>query len=93
MSSSNTAESIQQSSTEQALPPNRHQPGRRDEAPGNIVSTDRSQLPESFGRMSLENSETSYVESAHWSAILDGVNLLLVLTLIQALFEELTRSL
>jgi hypothetical protein len=32
-----------------------------------------SRLANSFGRLSLENAETSYVESAHWSAILDEV--------------------
>jgi hypothetical protein len=37
------------------------------------ATEDSSQLSESFGRFSLENSETSYVESAHWTAVLDGV--------------------
>lgn len=32
-----------------------------------------ARLPDTFGRISLENAETSYVGSAHWIAILDGV--------------------
>ncbi len=32
-----------------------------------------SELVNSFGRIKLTNDETSYVESAHWTAILDGV--------------------
>jgi hypothetical protein len=36
-------------------------------------SEDVSQLASSFGRMSIKNSEVRYVESAHWTAILDGV--------------------
>lgn len=32
-----------------------------------------SQLHKSFGRISLENTETNYVEGSHWTAILDGV--------------------
>ncbi|KAK9244839.1 fungal-specific transcription factor domain-containing protein [Lipomyces tetrasporus] len=40
---------------------------------GNALPQDPSQLSDSFGRISLENSETSYVESAHWTAILDGI--------------------
>ena len=41
-------------------------------------SDDVSQLAGSFGRIGIENAEISYVEGAHWTAILDGV---LVLTL------------
>lgn len=33
----------------------------------------QNRLPDTFGRISLENAETSYVGSAHWIAILDGV--------------------
>ncbi|RHZ52753.1 hypothetical protein CDV55_103994 [Aspergillus turcosus] len=36
-------------------------------------SADASQLPMSFGRISLENEETNYVEGSHWTAILDGI--------------------
>jgi hypothetical protein len=32
-----------------------------------------SRLLDTFGRISLENAETSYVGSGHWVAILDGV--------------------
>lgn len=44
------------------------------QAPPTIFDTD-SQTPfsDTFGRMSLENAETSYVGSVHWMAILDGV--------------------
>lgn len=35
---------------------------------------DQTQLSNTFGRISLENAETSYVGSAHWAAILDGVS-------------------
>lgn len=38
-----------------------------------VSETAESQLSDSFGRISLENAETTYVESAHWTAILDGV--------------------
>ncbi|RHZ67175.1 fungal specific transcription factor domain-containing protein [Aspergillus thermomutatus] len=34
---------------------------------------DASQLPSTFGRISLENEETNYVEGSHWTAILDGI--------------------
>lgn len=30
-------------------------------------------LTETFGRITLENAEAKYVDSTHWSAILDGV--------------------
>lgn len=43
------------------------------EVDGNMLPQDPSLLSDSFGRISLENAETSYVESAHWTAILDGV--------------------
>ena len=35
--------------------------------------THMSQLGGSFGRMSLENDETKYVEASHWTAIVDRV--------------------
>jgi hypothetical protein len=41
-------------------------------SPGDI-SKDPSQLSSTFGRISITNSEINYVESAHWTAILDGV--------------------
>ncbi|PVH70209.1 hypothetical protein DL98DRAFT_661284 [Cadophora sp. DSE1049] len=31
------------------------------------------QIMDTFGRISLENSETSYVDGGHWKAILDGI--------------------
>jgi hypothetical protein len=34
-------------------------------------------LTDSFGRISLEESETTYVESTHWTAILDEVHFVL----------------
>jgi hypothetical protein len=37
------------------------------------LPSDPSQLPDSFGRISLENAQTNYVESSHWTAVLDGV--------------------
>lgn len=36
-----------------------------------IVDTDG--LPPTFGRLSLDHKEPSYVESDHWVAIIDGV--------------------
>lgn len=33
-----------------------------------------SSLSDSFGRISLENAETNYVDAAHWTAILDGIS-------------------
>ena len=39
------------------------------------ISNDPSQLTEgSFGRLSMEDAESSYTESAHWTSILDGVS-------------------
>jgi len=40
----------------------------------NVQSKDPLQLAEDFGRISLENTEISYVEGAHWSAIMDSVS-------------------
>jgi hypothetical protein len=37
------------------------------------VLEDPSQLSGRLGRISIENAEISYVEGAHWTAILDGV--------------------
>ncbi|MCJ1268380.1 hypothetical protein MMC22_008268 [Lobaria immixta] len=34
----------------------------------------QTRLPDTFGRLSIEHAKTSYVGSAHWIAILDGVN-------------------
>ncbi|CRG90985.1 [NU+] prion formation protein 1 [Talaromyces islandicus] len=34
---------------------------------------DISQLPQSFGRIGLENTEMTYVEGSHWTAILDNI--------------------
>jgi hypothetical protein len=33
-----------------------------------------SNLTDTFGKISLDNAETKYVDSAHWTAILDGVS-------------------
>ncbi|KAJ9621983.1 hypothetical protein H2203_006864 [Taxawa tesnikishii (nom. ined.)] len=41
--------------------------------PTDQIARDPAQLSDDFGRISLENTETSYVESAHWTAILDGI--------------------
>jgi hypothetical protein len=35
--------------------------------------SDPSHLSQNFGRISLENTEKTYVESNHWIALLDGV--------------------
>lgn len=43
---------------------------------------DSTPLGDSFGRISLEKSETTYVESIHWTAILDEVRLLLPFSVI-----------
>lgn len=50
-----------------------------------------AQLPDTFGRISLENAETSYVGSAHWIAILDGVCPLLRHTLIMYLLASIMK--
>ena len=42
-------------------------------AKSNFVPAQNPQLSDNLGWMSLENAETSYVESAHWRAILDKV--------------------
>lgn len=36
-------------------------------------TVDQHHVSETFGRISLENTETKYVGDAHWIAILDGV--------------------
>lgn len=41
--------------------------------PTNFEAHSQTPLADTFGRISLENAETSYVGSAHWMAILDGV--------------------
>jgi hypothetical protein len=38
------------------------------------VETEDS-LPNTFGRLSLDRTEASYVGSDHWAAIIDGVSL------------------
>jgi hypothetical protein len=35
-------------------------------------------ITDNFGRISLEKSETTYVESTHWTAILDEVGTFLI---------------
>ena len=42
----------------------------------NLLPQYSSSIPDS-GRISLESAETSYVDSAHWAAILDGVSIFL----------------
>lgn len=39
--------------------------------PENVVP-----MSDTFGRISLEQTGTSYVENNHWSAILDGVSIM-----------------
>ncbi|OJJ47814.1 hypothetical protein ASPZODRAFT_63268 [Penicilliopsis zonata CBS 506.65] len=34
---------------------------------------DNADISHTYGRLSLENEETSYVEASHWTAILDGI--------------------
>lgn len=41
--------------------------------PPPLISDPDPQLMDNFGRISLENAETSYVDGGHWKAILDGV--------------------
>jgi hypothetical protein len=54
----------------EALPPLDRVPEKKTEscAQNGIPITDN------FGRISLEKSETTYVESTHWTAILDEVS-------------------
>ena len=40
---------------------------------GSEARRESSQLSDSFGRISLNKTSITYVESAHWTAILDGV--------------------
>ncbi|PTU24595.1 hypothetical protein P175DRAFT_0426375 [Aspergillus ochraceoroseus IBT 24754] len=42
-------------------------------SPSHKHAHDEPQLPQAFGRLSLENTETTYVESSHWTAIIDGI--------------------
>ncbi|EED14693.1 conserved hypothetical protein [Talaromyces stipitatus ATCC 10500] len=37
------------------------------------VTDDSTELHPRFGRIGLENTETSYVENSHWTAVLDGI--------------------
>jgi len=36
-------------------------------------SQNAGQLSDSFGRISLQSTEISYVDNTHWTAVLDGV--------------------
>ena len=45
---------------------------------------DQIKLSETSGRMTLENAETKYVHSSHWTAILDGVSIFLSWTIKRA---------
>lgn len=49
-------------------------PANQNQAEVTESETDpQTRLPDTFGRISLENAQTSYVGSAHWIAILDSV--------------------
>lgn len=52
---------------------NNSSPGHLSQCEGDRLLDDPSQLSEDLGRISLDNSGTSYVEGSHWTAILDGV--------------------
>lgn len=41
--------------------------------PESDVPDDSGKLHASFGKIGLDNTETSYVENSHWTAVLDGV--------------------
>jgi hypothetical protein len=41
--------------------------------PESDIPDDSGKLHASFGKIGLENTETSYVENSHWTAVLDGV--------------------
>jgi len=73
MSSLNAAKPTEQISTETHGSPNFSPSVTEDEVDGNALPQVPSQLSDSFGHISLENTETSYVESTHWTTILDGV--------------------
>ena len=73
MSTLNVATPTYQLSTETHGSPEFSSSVNEHEVDWNKLPEDLSQLSESFGRISLKNAETSYVESAHWTAILDGV--------------------
>ena len=44
-----------------------------EQARNGLVDSCQPSLSDTFGRISLENHETSYVGSAHWTAILDSI--------------------
>lgn len=46
--------------------------GNKDRTQSDIPD-DSTKLHASFGKIGLENTETSYVENSHWTAVLDGV--------------------
>lgn len=41
-----------------------------------VESDSPESLADNFGRITLENTGTKYVDNAHWTAILDGVSVL-----------------
>ena len=62
-----------QASTEMQGVTENSSPGHMSDREGDRLLEDPSQLSENLGRISLDNSGTSYVEGSHWTAILDGV--------------------
>jgi hypothetical protein len=56
-------------------------PGTAMTPPSDLDDTNEPDEPvpisDTFGRISLEQTGTSYVENNHWSAILDGVRLVI----------------
>jgi hypothetical protein len=62
-----------QASTEMQDATNDSSPGRMSDRERDRLLADASQLSENLGRITLDDSGTSYVEGSHWTAILDGV--------------------
>ena len=64
--------------TVRVLPPQTTSPSAPEKDQNtNLSSKGSPPLADSFGRISLEKSETTYVESTHWTAILDEVRAVL----------------
>jgi hypothetical protein len=74
---SNSKPTIQSSSGIQSLA-HIEFPASGQESEGYVIPHDSSQLPGLFGRITQNDTKTTYVESTHWSAILDGVRCSLI---------------
>jgi hypothetical protein len=55
---------------------------RQPESESDLLPRDPAPPSESFGRISLQTTETSYADNTHWTSVLDGVSSLTPLSLL-----------